>query len=159
MHFCWDFTLQSIISFILILIHSCLFYTGKKKNTGSWASPDRGLHSKLLTPTSFPTISFLSLQGIWHLFHFIYLLIINIIPTQTISYPHILDSFLPPSVAYLTLERGVVWWENYLLFFSFYCVIQVKKKDTICIPRTYPYLQKLKYPTNTNSVAIWQWNC
>ena len=32
LRFYWDFNVQSIISFILTLIHSYLFYTGKKKN-------------------------------------------------------------------------------------------------------------------------------
>lgn len=118
--FCWV-TLQSIISFILSLINSCLFYTGKEKNTGSWASSNHGLHRKLLTPTSFSTISFLSLQGIWPLFHFLYLLIINIIPTQTISYPHILDSFLPQSLAYLTTAGGGMRRELPSIFFFLLC--------------------------------------
>lgn len=34
-------------------------YKGRKRKTGSWASPDCGLHRKFLIPTSFPTASFL----------------------------------------------------------------------------------------------------
>lgn len=80
----------------------------EKKNRGSLTSPDPGLHKKLLTPTSFPTVSFFSLQGIWPPFCYLYLLTTehNSNSNKLLSTNFALFSSLISTFAYLTRRRG-----------------------------------------------------
>lgn len=125
------------ISSLLILFHSCSApYRKKKQKQPLWHPLDRGSHRKPLT-SPFPLISYLSLQGIWSPFCYLYLLVMK---HNSNSYILLFIYFIPFSSSLISTFIHWTLENKWSSIFFFLLWIQVKGEDTLCIPRTLPLL-------------------